>query len=184
MWANTNSILRQRMENGSNCYYATSDGILCSTDFREKGFIMDSTYVTAMAAALGSLVGAAASITTTWITQRTQITRSNMEWKLRERESLYKEFIAEASRLTIDALTHSMERSDQMVALYGILSRIRLMSGPEVVHHGENCCRHIIELYGQPNLTTEQLRAVAVKGVDGLDPLKEFSNACRKELQG
>ena len=58
---------------------------------------MNSTVVTAMAAALGSLVGAAASIATTWITQRTQTIRAHSEWKLRERESLYKEFITEAS---------------------------------------------------------------------------------------
>jgi hypothetical protein len=145
---------------------------------------MDSSIVTATAAALGSLVGATASITTTWITQRTQILRTNEEWKLRERESLYKDFITEASRLTIDALTHSMEHPDQMVTLYGILSRIRLISGQEVMQQGEACCRRIIDLYGQPNLTTEQLRAVvAADGINELDPLKEFSNACRKELQ-
>jgi hypothetical protein len=145
---------------------------------------MESTVVTAMAAALGSLVGDTASIATTWITQRTQIVRANAEWKLRERESLYKEFITEASRLTIDALTNSMERPAQMMTLYGILSRIRLMSRQEVVRQGEACCRRIIELYGQPNLTTEQLRAAVVdNGIDEIDPLKEFSNACRKELQ-
>ncbi len=144
---------------------------------------MDSTVVTAMAAALGSLVGATASIATTWITQRTQIVRANAEWKLRERESLYKEFITEASRLTSDALTNSMEHPDQMMTLYGILSRIRLMSGQEVVLQGEACCRRIIEFYGQPNLTTDQLRTTVVaNGIDELDPLKEFSNACRKEL--
>ena len=144
---------------------------------------MDSTVVTAMAAALGSLVGATASISTTWITQRTQLIRANAEWKLRERESLYKEFITEASRLAIDALTRSMERPDQIMVLYGVLSRIRLVSGQEVVRQGEACCRRIIELYGQPNMTADQLRTtVATRGVDELDPLKEFSNACRNEL--
>ena len=144
---------------------------------------MNSTVVTAMAAALGSLVGAAASIVTTWITQRTQTIRAHSEWKLRERESLYKEFITEASRLTIDALVHCLERPDQLMALYGILSRIRLMSGEEVVREGEACCRRIMELYGRPNLTTDQIRAVAEgHDLDGMDPLKEFSAACRKEL--
>ena len=90
---------------------------------------MNSTVITAMAAALGSLLGAAASIVTTWITQRTQSIRANSEWARRERESLYREFITEASRLAVDALTHSLERPDQIMALYGILSRIRVMSG-------------------------------------------------------
>ena len=145
--------------------------------------MLDSTLIAASAAGFGSLLGASASIATTWITQRTQSARAHVEWKRRERESLYKEFIGEASRLAIDALTHSMERPDQIVALYAVLSRIRLISGEEVVRQGEACCRRIIELYGGPNLTTEQLRAAVVANrVDELDPLKAFSNACRNEL--
>jgi hypothetical protein len=144
---------------------------------------MESTVIAAMAAALGSLVGATASIATTWITQRTETIRANSEWKLRERESLYKKFITEASRLTVDALAHSLERPDQFVALYGILSCIRLVSGEEVVRQGEACCRRIIQLYGRPNLTTDQIRAAAeARDVDDIDPLKEFSTACRNEL--
>lgn len=141
------------------------------------------TVVTALAAGLGSLVGAAASITTTWISNRAQTNRAHAEWRQREREMLFKEFITEASRLAIDALTHSLERPDAIVGLYGILCRIRLLSGPEVVRRGEACCRRIIELYGQPNLTTDQLRAVvASQQIDQLDPLREFSNTCRTEL--
>jgi hypothetical protein len=141
------------------------------------------TLVTATAAGLGSLVGAAASITTTWISNRAQSNRAYAEWRQREREALFKEFINEASRLTVDALTHSMERPDAVVALYGVLCRIRLLSGPEVTRQGEECCRRIVDLYGQPNLTTDQLRlAITGQEVEQLDPLRAFSNACRSEL--
>ena len=144
---------------------------------------MNSTVITAMAAALGSLVGAAASIATTWITRHAETIRAHSEWKLRQRESLYNEFSTEASRLTVDALAHCLEQPDQLMDLYGILSRIRLMSGEEVVREGEACCRRIMELYGRPNLTTDQVRAVAEgHELDGMDPLKEFSTACRNEL--
>jgi hypothetical protein len=145
--------------------------------------MMNSTVVTAMAAALGSLVGAAASVATTWITQRTQTIRAHSEWKLRERESLCKEFITEASRLAIDAVAHSLEQPNQLMALYGVLSCIRLVSGEEVVRQGEACCRRIVELYGRPNLTTDQIRvAVESHNLDDIDPLKQFSTACRNEL--
>jgi hypothetical protein len=145
--------------------------------------MMESTVLTATAAAFGSLVGATASIATTWITQHTQTIRADSEWKLRERKSLYKEFITEASRLTIDAVARSLEQPDQLMALYGILSCIRLMSGEEVVRQGEACCRRIVELYGQPNLTTDQIRAaVEAHDLDDIDPLKKFSTACRNEL--
>jgi hypothetical protein len=57
------------------------------------------------------------------------------------------------------------------------------MSGEEVVSHGEACCRRIVELYGKPNLTAEQIRsAVETHDLDEIDPLKEFSTACRSEL--
>src|SRR5437660_781458 len=157
---------------------------------------MDSTVVTALAAAVGSLVGATASIGTTWISQRRQSIRATAEWKLRERESLYKEFIMEASRLYGDAMVNSLDRPDQLVALYyagkeegptsltrerrtrpvlrsrvrlvcgsfvpveyGILSRIRLISGDDVLSTAVGCCHRIVGLYHRPNMTAEQIRA-------------------------
>ena len=141
---------------------------------------MDSTVVTALAAALGSLVGATASIGTTWISQRRQSIRASAEWKLRDHESLYKEFIMEASRLFGDALVKSLERPDQLVGLYGILSRIRLISGDEVLSKAVGCCHRIVELYRRPNMTADQIRAAFE--ADEFDPLKEFSAACRAEL--
>jgi len=144
---------------------------------------VDSALVTATAAGLGSLIGATASIATTWITQHTENIRAHAEWRQREREVLFREFITEASRLAIDALTHSMECPDSIMKLYGVLSCIRLVSGQEVARQGEACCRRIVELYGRPNLTADEVRvAVARDQVAELDPLKEFSKACRSEL--
>jgi len=141
---------------------------------------MDSTVMTALAAALGSLVGATASIGTTWLSQRRQSIRATAEWKLRERESLYKEFIMEASRLFGDAMVNSLDRPDQLVALYGILSRIRLISGDDVLSKAVGCCHRIVGLYRRPNMTAEQIRAAFE--ANEFDPLKEFSAACRMEL--
>ena len=141
---------------------------------------MDSTVVTALAAAAGSLVGAGASIGTTWISQRRQSIRASAEWKLRDHESLYKEFIMEASRLFGDAMMKSLERPDQLVGLYGVLSRIRLISGDEVLSKAVGCCHRIVELYRRPNMTADQIRAAFES--NEFDPLKEFSAACRAEL--
>jgi len=141
---------------------------------------MDSTVVTALAAALGSLVGASASVVTTWISQRKQAIRASTEWKLRERESLYGQFLAEASRLAVDALSHSLERPDHLAGLYGLLSRMRLLSSDEVLGKAEDCCRRIVELYRRPNLTSDQVQAAF--DANEFDPLREFSAACRAEL--
>jgi hypothetical protein len=141
---------------------------------------MDSATVAATAVALGSLAGASASIAATWLTQRGQATHTNLEWKLHQRESLYTEFISEGSRLAIDAMLHSLERPEQLVALYGILNRIRLISSDEVLKEAEGCVRRIVELYRRPNMTPDQFRAALE--ANELDPLKAFSDACRKEL--
>jgi hypothetical protein len=141
---------------------------------------MDPALATAMAATLGSLVGATASVATTWLTQHTQQIRANTEWRLRERQALYEAFITEASRMSVDALVHSLEKPDQLIALYGILGRIRLMSDDQVLRTAEQACHRIVELYRGPNLTPDQI-LVAFEA-DKLDPLKEFSAACRAEL--
>jgi hypothetical protein len=146
---------------------------------------MESTLVTAMAGVFGSLVGASASIATTWLTKRTEIVRTTAERNLRERENLYNQFLTEASRVAVHALTHSFEGPDQIVALYGILSRIRLVASTAVVREGEMCCVRILATYGKPGVTADELRGVLIAATDlaELDPLKAFSNACREELR-
>jgi hypothetical protein len=141
---------------------------------------MNSTIITAIAAACGSLMGAAATIVTTWITQRTQAVRAEREAKLRDRQTLYGEFITEASRLTIEALSHSLEKPDTFVTLYGILGRIRLVASDRVLTAADVCCRQLVDLYAKPNLTVEQIRIAFER--DQLDPLRDFSVACRREL--
>ena len=141
---------------------------------------MNSTVIMAIAAACGSLVGAAASIVTTWITQRTQRIHAEREAKLRGREALYGEFITEASRLTIDALGHSLEKPDMFVKLYGTLGRIRLVAADPILAAAEACARQLVDLYVQPNMTLEQIRVAFER--DRLDPIRDFSVACRKEL--
>jgi hypothetical protein len=141
---------------------------------------MDSTIITAVAAAGGSLVGAAATSVTTWITQRTQRVHAEREVKLRNREALYGEFITEASRLTVEALSHSLERPDMFVKLYGIAGRIRLVATDPVLDAAEACVRQIIDLFASPNMTIEQIRMAFER--DRIDPIRDFSVACRKEF--
>src|SRR6516165_1192324 len=141
---------------------------------------MDSTIITAVAAACGSLVGAAATIVATWITQRTQTVHATREETLRHSETLYGEFITEASRLAVEALSHSLERPETFVKLYGISGRIRLVATDPILAAAEACIRQIIDLYARPNMTVEQIRLAFER--DRLDPIKDFSVACRKEL--
>jgi hypothetical protein len=141
---------------------------------------MDSTIITAVAAACGSVVGSAATIVTTWITQRTQTARAQREETLRRRETLYGDFITEASRLTVEAFSHSLERPETFVNLYGLSGRIRLVATDPVLAAAEACIRQIIDLYAKPNMTVEQVRVAFER--DRFDPIKDLSVTCRKEL--
>ena len=141
---------------------------------------MDTHIIALVAAAVGSTVGAAASVTTTWINQHKQTIRELTQVRLRERESLYGEFITEASRLAVDAVSHSLDTLEKLVILYGVMGRIRLVSGEEVLAEAEKCCRKIVELYVRPNLAIEHIGASF--DPDELDPLKSFSSVCRAEL--
>jgi hypothetical protein len=141
---------------------------------------MDSAMITATAAACGSFVGAAATAFTTWLTQRTQTFHARREQAVRRSEALYGEFITEASRLAVEALGHSLERPDTFVKLYGITGRIRLVASDAVLAAAEACVGQIIDLYAKPNLTVEEIRLAFER--DRIDPVKDFSVACRREL--
>ena len=67
-----------------------------------------------------------------------------------------------------------------MIPAYALLSRIRLCSPPRVLTAAEDVLKHIIETYSKPNLTPEQIRD---KTLNGVDPLKSFSEICRSELE-
>jgi hypothetical protein len=141
---------------------------------------MDTSIITGMAALGGSIIGAAASVLTTWITEYTKTSREQCQARFREREELYTEFISEASRLAVDAWTHSLDALEKLVTLYGTIGRIRLVSGEEVLAEAEKCCRRIVDLYARPNMSVDQVNDSF--DPNELDPLKPFSSACRAEL--
>jgi hypothetical protein len=140
---------------------------------------MESSLITGMAAVMGSLAGASASIVTTWMTQRNQMVRERARAELRRRETLYGEFINEVSRLTADAFEHSLERPNILVNVYAIAGRIQLVASAPVMKTADECCRFIVDLYSRPNMTIEQIRNTLQMSEH---PLRAFETACRTEL--
>jgi len=82
--------------------------------------------------------------------------------------------------LAVEASSHSLEGPDTFVKLYGITGRIRLVATDPVLAAAEACIREIVDLYAKPNMTVEQIRLAFER--DRLDPIRDFSVACRKEL--
>ncbi len=142
---------------------------------------MDIAIIGALSAVLGSIVGGAASISTAWLTQRSQSKRESMISEIRRREQVYAEFIQECSRLAMDALDSTLDKPNLLIQVYAIHHRIRLVSTDAVSGASAETIKLIIARYQQPKMTLEQMR----KHPDSelYDPLRAFSNACREELQ-
>ena len=141
---------------------------------------MDSAWISAFSAVMGSLVGGFTSFLTTYANQRNQYRRDFLGKQFTKRETLYSEFINEAARLTIESLDSQMEKASGMVTIYALHNRIRLNASEEVVHAAQHTIENIVESYKRPNLTAEEIRKGAYLDIE--DPLKQFGEACRNEL--
>jgi hypothetical protein len=146
-----------------------------------EGVDVDTSLVSALSAVLGSLVGGSASVATTWVSQRTLNKRELIRAEMHKRETLYGEFIGEASKLVMDALTHRLEQPEKLLTAYALLNRIRLCASNQVLAEAEHVLRLVTEQYFSHNLTVEEVRALF--RAEDADPLKEFGRACREELK-
>jgi hypothetical protein len=142
---------------------------------------VDSNLITALAGVLGSVSGASAAIATTWISQKSQTVRERTKWETRKRETLYGEFITEASQRFADAFDHFLDNPEKLVNLYAILGRIRLVSSDAVLTAAEECCDRVVALYAEPNRKIDQILTTLHSGE--LEVLEHFSDACRIELR-
>jgi hypothetical protein len=142
---------------------------------------LEPAVLTAVSAILGSAVGGSATLATAWLTQRTQGRRERIEAEIRKREQLYLEFIAEGSKLIIEAFDHQLQSPERLTELYSLINRIRLRCSDEVLAAAERTATRIIERYLAPNLSTEEIRETVLARPE--DPLKAFGEACRQELR-
>lgn len=136
--------------------------------------------ISALAAVGGSLVGALGSSVSTWIGQRHQNRRELLARKVFHREQLYSDFISETARAMAHALQHTFQDPSNLIPSYALLSRIRLSSSIHVVEIAEQVVNSILDTYSKPNLTHEEFQVWAAKRND---PLREFSDICRRELE-
>lgn len=140
---------------------------------------MEVTYIPAVAALSGSATGALATVLTGWVTQRRKDRVLLTSQTIEKREQLYKSFIEEASRLYADALVKEKSEIAQLVDLYALIGRMKILSSDGVIQAAENVGQLILEAYLSPNRTLVDLPEL----LNEVDPLRDFSEACRRELQ-
>ena len=142
---------------------------------------MDPAFFSAFAALAGSAIGGVTSLGASWLSHRTQFRAQEYTRELSQREDLYKSFIEEASKLHADAYESNDARVSTLVGLYAMVSRMRILSSPAIVRSADEVVRKIIETYRRPNKTLGDV--VEIIDHDELNPLKDFSNACREEMR-
>jgi hypothetical protein len=142
---------------------------------------MDAAYFSAFAALAGSAIGGFTSLAASWLSQHVQFTAQQRASDLSRREDLYRQFIAEASRWYADAFTHDTAEVANLVNLYALISRMRILSSPTIVEHADRVVRKIIETYLAPNKTFRDVSEILDN--EAMNPLRDFSRACREELR-
>jgi len=91
-------------------------------------------------------------------------------------------FWAKASKPYIDAVTSDKSELSKVFTLNALISRVRMLSSPDVIEAAESVARLIVDSYPEPNKTFNDVRVMMDKHT--LDPLRDFSEACREELRG
>jgi hypothetical protein len=142
---------------------------------------MNEAYLPAAAALVGSAIGGLTSLATTWLTQRGQVKFQRLNQERAERETLFAQFIDEASLLYADAFTHEGTDLAKLSKLFAMISRMRLISSKGIADHADRVSHMIIDTYLAPNMTFRDIHELRKNGA--LDPLKEFSEACHQELE-
>jgi len=142
---------------------------------------MEPAYYSALAALAGSMIGGLTSLAASWLTQHVQSRTQRLAEDLRRREGLYKDFIEEASRWYADAYEHDTAKISNLVKLYALVSMMRVLSSPNVVESADGGVRVIIGTYLGPNKTFRDLQEILDN--DAMNPLRDFSSACRNELR-
>lgn len=138
---------------------------------------MDTAYISALAALGGSTIGALASFMTNWITINGQERAKTLTRAMLKKETLYGEFIDEASKLYTDALSHELDDAAKFVQFYALTNKLRLFAPVEVLAAMDEVADRLLETYRSPNL---DLRTRG--GEPRMDILRAFSRECRKDL--
>ena len=80
-----------------------------------------------------------------------------------------------------DSLVHDTADVSQLVRLYAMISMMRALSPATIVENADKVVRMIVNTYLAPNKTFPELRDMV--NSDAIDPLRDFSEACREEFK-
>ena len=145
---------------------------------------MDPAILSALSALIGSLIGGVSTFAASWITQHKQLRIQLLLQEAAKRETLYAEFIIEASKRLTETWGKQPESPDVLAGLYAAMERIRLMCSGPVLSAAEQVIRKVVGAYADPNKTFDDMRKHLEATGQWDNPLEGFTEACRGELHG
>ncbi len=143
---------------------------------------MEVAYLTAFSALAGSIIGGLTTGLTSLISLRSQAHAGRLASEILRRQDLFRDFIVAASRAYGDALMKDEPQIQELVSLYAMISRMRVLCSQEIVSCADRVMDNIVDTYFGPNRTVRELHDFVKSGA-GINPLKEFSEAAREELR-
>src|SRR5258708_20840175 len=101
----------------------------------------DAASIPGLSAFAGSMDGGLTSGLTTWLSLRNQARAGQLAHDLSRRDDLFKDFIVAASKAYGDAMLSNEPQMQDLVALYAMISRMRVLSSARTV----GCARKSVE---------------------------------------
>lgn len=145
------------------------------------GRTIDVAYISALSALLGSVIAGLISGVSSWASQRLQAESALIAQDKLRHEDLYTDFIIHASRVYADSIMHNEPQVSDLVGLYALISRMRVLSSPKLAVCAERIARTATNNYSAPDKTIREIHDMIKQG-GNLDPMKELSEAARDEL--
>ena len=90
-----------------------------------------------------------------WLTQRAQLRHAHREAERAELKALYQDFIMEASRLFVEAMstkTDDIDDISRLVGLHAMIGRMRLVSDQSVIDAATQAEEAIVATYLVPRV--------------------------------
>jgi hypothetical protein len=142
---------------------------------------MNTATLSALAALGGSALGGITPLVSNYLIQKGQVKREMLSRELAERQTLYADFIQFATKVYVNATTKQLDDVDDLIALYALVSRIRLLASEPVIGAAEQFATRVTRRYGEKALSIEDLRNETL--TPHVDPLHDFSTLCRQEMR-
>jgi hypothetical protein len=142
---------------------------------------MNTATLSALAALGGSALGGITPLISNYLIQRGLTKRELLSRELADRQTLYAEFIQFSTKAYVNATTKQLDDAGDLIALYALVSRIRLFASEPVITAAEQLATRVTRRYGEAALTMEDLKTQTLS--PHVDPLHDFSTLCRQEMR-